>query len=464
MKALRYLTVAVLVLLVTAMSCDTAGTNEAPRASFTVSPDSGDTITSFSFDASASSDPDGTVANYAWDFGDNNTASGISVTHSYAAAGTYTAELIVTDDDGATANDSQEVTVTLADPLTEDELVAEIEADVTTFSGLATNAVSRSATAASLSQLPPLPNSTSLPVSLLRDVLSLDAARSLGSGLSTLQDSTLPRGTYTYDANTGSWTMSPSDTLVLIWPFQGPNGNRVAELTIDWDNGSNTVVVSDGSSTLEVPTSASIVHRIDNNMVLDLALNATWYNAANCGASGGIFEPTSLDLNGSINEAGNSLSLDIGVVNSGATIATNGDITATVGSDSASLTWDVSVSGQRQRDSDCFTSDFDVSSGSIEFGASSTVGGQSSSLGFEVDFDNIVLTSGELESVDLSNGQISVDGQTAASFSGTLDDSNDNGVPGENVTVTVGGETTNLEAILMGVEMASTALRALTAF
>ncbi|MDZ7703541.1 MAG: hypothetical protein U5L04_03540 [Trueperaceae bacterium] len=339
-------------------------------------------------------------------------------------------------------------------PTSPDELTSRIDEDVAAFSSLATTALNQSATAASLQGLQQLPTP---PVSASLNLL--------GDNLRTLQDSALPRGSYTYDAGTGTWNEASSANLVLSWPFQNPDGSSsTAELTIDWDDGSSTVVVDDGFETVEVPTSASITHRVDGSQVLDFDLDAAWYNASGCGTSDGIAEPTSLDLNGSVNDAGSSLSLDIGVVNSGSDIATDGDITTTVGSDSASITWDVSVSGQRQRDSDCFTSDFSVDSGRIEFGASSTVGGQSSSLGFEVDFDNIVLTNGVLESVDLSNGQISVDGQTAASFSGTLDDSNDNGVPGENVTVTVGSNTTDLEAILMGVEMASTALRALSAF
>ena len=54
------------------------------------------------FDAGGSSDGDGSVAGYAWDFGDGQTSStGPTVTHAYAAAGTYPVTLTVTDDDGA---------------------------------------------------------------------------------------------------------------------------------------------------------------------------------------------------------------------------------------------------------------------------------------------------------------------------------------------------------------------------
>lgn len=86
--------------------------NEAPTASFVTSGVALDA----SFDASASTDPDGTVASYAWDFGDGTAGSGRTTTHTYATAGTRTVRLTVTDDDGATATTTREVTVTQPPP------------------------------------------------------------------------------------------------------------------------------------------------------------------------------------------------------------------------------------------------------------------------------------------------------------------------------------------------------------
>jgi PKD repeat protein len=68
------------------------------------------------FDGSGSSDPDGAIASWAWDFGDTKSASGKVTTHSYVARGLYTAKLTVTDDDGATDSDTLQVTITVGDP------------------------------------------------------------------------------------------------------------------------------------------------------------------------------------------------------------------------------------------------------------------------------------------------------------------------------------------------------------
>ncbi|PYQ13417.1 MAG: hypothetical protein DMF80_15650 [Acidobacteria bacterium] len=62
------------------------------------------------FNASSSYDPDGTIAGYAWTFGDGTTAAGVNIGHSYAAGGNFTVALTVTDNLGATGTTSHVVT------------------------------------------------------------------------------------------------------------------------------------------------------------------------------------------------------------------------------------------------------------------------------------------------------------------------------------------------------------------
>jgi PKD repeat protein len=86
--------------------------NQAPTASFTASPTSGDAPLDVTFNASSSSDPDGTIVSYSWNFGDGDTEIGVSPSHTYGSAGNYTATLTVTDNEGATDSSSNLIQVT----------------------------------------------------------------------------------------------------------------------------------------------------------------------------------------------------------------------------------------------------------------------------------------------------------------------------------------------------------------
>ncbi|WP_460788776.1 PKD domain-containing protein [Nocardioides maradonensis] len=82
--------------------------NQAPTAAF------GSTCAAggCAFDGSGSSDPDGSVVGYSWDFGDGSPAgTGATTSHSYTQTGTYTVTLTVTDNGGRTSSVSHQVSI-----------------------------------------------------------------------------------------------------------------------------------------------------------------------------------------------------------------------------------------------------------------------------------------------------------------------------------------------------------------
>lgn len=90
------------------------GADQAPTAAFT----SACTALACSFNGSGSTDSDGSIASYAWTFGDGTSDTGATPAHSYAAAGTYAVTLTVTDNQGASNAVTHTVTVSAPTALT----------------------------------------------------------------------------------------------------------------------------------------------------------------------------------------------------------------------------------------------------------------------------------------------------------------------------------------------------------
>lgn len=80
--------------------------NQEPTAEYSFSTTSAETGETVAFDASASTDPDGQVVEYRWDFDDDGVIDHVSTDsdarYTYDEPGTYVVTLIVQDDDGAT--------------------------------------------------------------------------------------------------------------------------------------------------------------------------------------------------------------------------------------------------------------------------------------------------------------------------------------------------------------------------
>ncbi|WP_199244043.1 PKD domain-containing protein [Bacterioplanes sanyensis] len=82
------------------------GGQQAPIANFSVATEKLTAVFN-----NQSSDRDGTIESYAWDFGDGNTATDANPRHTYAMAGDYDVSLTVTDNDGLTDTSQQRITV-----------------------------------------------------------------------------------------------------------------------------------------------------------------------------------------------------------------------------------------------------------------------------------------------------------------------------------------------------------------
>jgi PKD repeat protein len=87
------------------------GGNRPPTAEAN-GPYSGAAGSAASFSSNGSGDTDGSIASFVWSFGDGGTAATANPTHTYAAGGSYTVRLTVTDNAGATATDSATAVIT----------------------------------------------------------------------------------------------------------------------------------------------------------------------------------------------------------------------------------------------------------------------------------------------------------------------------------------------------------------
>ena len=101
--------------------------NQPPTAAFTSTVDQ----RRVTFNTTGSTDPDGTITSFGWDFGDGHTGTGATTSHVFAP-GTYNVTLTVTDNRGGTDIETKPVTVT-APPALGDSYGAAVVADSPEF-------------------------------------------------------------------------------------------------------------------------------------------------------------------------------------------------------------------------------------------------------------------------------------------------------------------------------------------
>ncbi|MFC6955257.1 S8 family serine peptidase [Halorubellus litoreus] len=101
--------------------------NQPPTVSINASSTTVDAGQAVEFDGTGSSDPDGSIESYDWDFDNGATATGPSATFTFENAGTYDVQLTVTDDDGASSTNA--VSVTVEEPEDEDNQAPTVSID-----------------------------------------------------------------------------------------------------------------------------------------------------------------------------------------------------------------------------------------------------------------------------------------------------------------------------------------------
>ncbi len=87
------------------------GTNEPPRADISVTSDGAYAGSSVSFDAGNSTDPDGEIVEYRWEFDSGVHKKGQNVAHTFSEPGTHEVKLTVVDDSGKETTTVKNVTV-----------------------------------------------------------------------------------------------------------------------------------------------------------------------------------------------------------------------------------------------------------------------------------------------------------------------------------------------------------------
>ena len=101
---------------VTKQATFTIEKNKKPVADFSFSPSQPTDLDTITF-ADKSTDEDGEVVSWLWEFGDGSTSTEQNPTHQYADNGTYVVKLTVTDDKGATASTQKIIEVANVAPV-----------------------------------------------------------------------------------------------------------------------------------------------------------------------------------------------------------------------------------------------------------------------------------------------------------------------------------------------------------
>lgn len=268
-------------------------------------------------------------------------------------------------------------------------------------------------------------------------------------------DVSLPVGYYDYDLESQSWMfIKDSEDLSLEFIIKDTDDSDIKiVLTFDWNYGAPTTTVLDRTGrSIEVPDIMRISVTKNDTAIGYLDLDAEWCEG--CGED--IFELSKLTVKGQFGYEGSPDKIDIDVYykftdNGGDekdTIKTTGDILYTSGEDRAHLTWDILDQGYLYRDENCFLTVIAIDQGDVNIKLDLALDGKERLIELALSHGQVIADEKGYAIYDIS-GDVKADSQQVLSFMGTFNDSNGNGVPGEELEINFkNGEMTTLEAIL----------------
>lgn len=295
----------------------------------------------------------------------------------------------------------------------------------------------------------------------------------------------LPRGDYSYNEDLETWEGIRADagSLVVSFSYPDPEDAHIHDILIvvNWSHGGPTEVVASQLGDVEVPTATRVSVTDNGETILDLDVGASWRTPEGCREA--ILEPEELSLVGytsharpegegggetsqeddpeaparpEIDASDVSLLLTLGVdpATGDDTLELVLDLITTAGSAQADLNLEVAASGEITRE-DCFASGGSVSSLSLatEVGIGLEDGPRQGSRFIVLADEPVYNQDGFPTSVGLEGEIATFDEETAeeevTSYRGTLDETNKDGFPGENVSVLLpDGDNTTLDVYI----------------